>query len=230
MDALKLLDRVRDVNKEDNSGFLALIIAIHFNRPTIVQKLLERGANVESINNRGPRNTALIDAISFYNGDIAIVKSMLDYGADPNNTNKLGITPLDFASHLGKTDVVKLLLERGANANVIDGNNMAMNEEIRNLINSAWYIRGGYILRKVFRDDIAKRVAARFHLNLLVMVNNKNFAPPMNGNEGGRSFYNVKREYEDAEREYNKYKKQRIAGDASMSFSEFLRAHMRGRL
>ena len=228
LDALKIVDRVRDVNKEDNSGWLALIVAIHFNRPTIVQKLLERGANVESINKMFSRNTALIDAVNFYNGDVAIVKTLLDYGADPNNTNKFGDAALDYASAQGMFDVVTLLLERGANVNVIDGNNVTTNEEIWDLIDSAWYIRGGYILRKVFRDDIAKRVAARFHLKLLVMVNDKNFAPPMNGNEGGRRFYDVKREYEDAAREYNKYKKQRIAGDASMSFSDFLRARMRG--
>jgi len=49
-----------------------------------------------------------------------------------------------------------------------------------------------------------------------------------NGNDGGMTFNNLKREYEAKEKEFNADKKQRTTGETFMSFSDFLIARMRG--
>lgn len=50
-------------------------------------------------------------------GDINKVRELLDAGADKDWTNSIGFTPLMEASQGGFTDIVQLLLERGADVN-----------------------------------------------------------------------------------------------------------------
>lgn len=51
-------------------------------------------------------------------GDVAAVKALLDYGADPNFANKQGETPLYWATEASSCACMTLLLERGARPNV----------------------------------------------------------------------------------------------------------------
>ncbi len=51
-------------------------------------------------------------------GDFAMVLQLMDQGAHINAQGADGITALIAASAMGKTDVVKLLLERGAKTDV----------------------------------------------------------------------------------------------------------------
>jgi hypothetical protein len=53
-------------------------------------------------------------------GDAAAVKSLLDRGVDVNTKFRYGATALSYASDKGHLEVVKLLLERKADANVKD--------------------------------------------------------------------------------------------------------------
>lgn len=53
-------------------------------------------------------------------GDVAKVKELLDKGTDVNAANSYGATALASACDRGHTEVVKLLLERGANPNTQD--------------------------------------------------------------------------------------------------------------
>jgi hypothetical protein len=53
-------------------------------------------------------------------GDVATVKALLDKGVDVNTKFRYGATALSYASDKGHLEVVKLLLERKANANVKD--------------------------------------------------------------------------------------------------------------
>jgi hypothetical protein len=53
-------------------------------------------------------------------GDVALVTSLLDQGADVNAKFRYGTTALFKASERGHTDVVKVLLARGADATVKD--------------------------------------------------------------------------------------------------------------
>lgn len=62
-------------------------------------------------------NTPLGVAIS--KGDIATVKKMLEYGASPNELSN-GMTPLMIAARYNQAEIVKLLLEKGANVKAKD--------------------------------------------------------------------------------------------------------------
>jgi hypothetical protein len=53
-------------------------------------------------------------------GNVALVKKLLEKGADVNAVNKDGETALMWASDKGHTEVAKLLIEKGADVNVAD--------------------------------------------------------------------------------------------------------------
>ena len=53
-------------------------------------------------------------------GDLARVRALLDGGIDPDTATRYGATALTFASDKGHTDIVRLLLERGADPDVQD--------------------------------------------------------------------------------------------------------------
>lgn len=61
--------------------------------------------------------TPLCNAI--FKGDIATVKKFIEYGANVNETFN-GMTPLMFAARYNKVEILKLLLEKGANTNAKD--------------------------------------------------------------------------------------------------------------
>lgn len=61
--------------------------------------------------------TPLCNAI--VKGDIAIVKKFIEYGADVNETFN-GMTPLMIAARYNKVEILKLLIEKGANTQAKD--------------------------------------------------------------------------------------------------------------
>lgn len=58
----------------------------------------------------------LVEAVT--RGDVGIISTLLKQGADVNYQNPGGSTPLFVATNKNKTDVVRLLLERGADPNI----------------------------------------------------------------------------------------------------------------
>lgn len=64
--------------------------------------------------------TALIKAVE--NGNLSQVQTLLNQGADPDESDLLGATPLMIASSKGYLDIVILLLQSGANVDAIDKN------------------------------------------------------------------------------------------------------------
>jgi ankyrin repeat protein len=53
-------------------------------------------------------------------GDLVLVTSLLDEGADPNRADDNGYTPLHFAAQESRRDLISLLLSRGASPNSTD--------------------------------------------------------------------------------------------------------------
>ncbi|KAF8474492.1 ankyrin repeat protein [Russula ochroleuca] len=80
----------------------------------MVQILLNYGVDINVKNNDG--TTPLVFALeSCFSGlDHTVVRLLLDHGADPNIPKKSGTTPLHLASQLGRIEIVRLLVERGA--------------------------------------------------------------------------------------------------------------------
>lgn len=111
---------------EPNFGINVLNLAIDIGNYQSFKKLLELGANPNSINPK-TKTTPLIESATYFDGynyDLRYMQLLLDYGADPNyavdeeiideyGVNQEPITPLMKASTLS-FDMVKLLLKYGA--------------------------------------------------------------------------------------------------------------------
>jgi uncharacterized protein len=107
----RLLDVTSDlVNARDQRGSTPLMQAAMYRDVAMLEVLLERGADVNLVNNDGA--TALMRAA----GDYDKVKLLLDRGANVDAKSNLGRTPLLIAANFpGNVKTVKLLLDRGAN-------------------------------------------------------------------------------------------------------------------
>lgn len=90
-----------------------LLLASKNDIPELVTYAIERGANLETKNQRG--ETPLISASK--NDNLEILKTLIENGADVNARNTLGNTAMMLASFLGQTEIVKTLIENGADVN-----------------------------------------------------------------------------------------------------------------
>jgi ankyrin repeat protein len=76
--------------------------------------------------------------IASHDGNIDIVRLLLEYKADVNQTAENGVTALYIASSYGKPDIVRLLLEHKADASIrAKGRspyNAAKTQEIKNIL------------------------------------------------------------------------------------------------
>ncbi|GFF59181.1 ankyrin repeat and protein kinase domain-containing protein 1 [Aspergillus udagawae] len=89
-----MLDKGADVNRPERLGTTPLMIAAIANREQIARMLLHAGANP---NIRGPRDAVPLHGAA-REGLPSIVKLLLDGGADPSITDRLGFSPLDYAT------------------------------------------------------------------------------------------------------------------------------------
>jgi ankyrin repeat protein len=116
----EMLESGIDVDVQDENENTALCNASFKGSINIVKLLIRNGANVNHKN--AVFNTPLIKAIAtHYNPrelqrrKFEVVKELLAAGADPNPTDRFDTTPLMIAAFNGVTDVVKMLLDAGAN-------------------------------------------------------------------------------------------------------------------
>jgi ankyrin repeat protein len=112
------LDTGADPNTRDAQGRPALQLATIKKHPAVVKALLEKGADPETVGTaaHAPHFTPVQLAAS--NGDNPTLQVLLDHGAniDAQNADSKH-TALFLAVQKNRTDTVKLLLERGADAN-----------------------------------------------------------------------------------------------------------------
>src|SRR5215472_14551972 len=95
-----------------NNNFTPLANAARAGDVATVRSLIAHGADPNEAagqNNWSP----LLHAI--HKGQIGSVQALLDGGADANRISGDGVTPLMMAAGYGYSDIVQLLLRRGAN-------------------------------------------------------------------------------------------------------------------
>ncbi|MFM2125304.1 MAG: hypothetical protein RL328_1755, partial [Acidobacteriota bacterium] len=106
-----LLAKKANPNAANEFGALPLTEAARLNDPRLVKMLLDAGAKVDSAN--PDDETALMLAIK--NGNLQMTEMLVNAGAKVNNVEKFhNQTPLIYAAAGGFSDIVKLLLAKGA--------------------------------------------------------------------------------------------------------------------
>jgi hypothetical protein len=113
-DDVRLLDLALahggDVRALDSFDGTGLIRAAHRGYPTVVDRLITAGVDVDHVNNLGW--TALLEAVILGDGGPqhqAVVRSILAAGADRGIRDRDGRTALDHARQKDQTEVVRLL-------------------------------------------------------------------------------------------------------------------------
>ena len=100
-------------------GYVLLCDAVDNKHTEVAKLLLTNGSKVNS-KNKKRTDTPLHFAVR--NGDIEIVKMLLDRGADVDAINLYNVTPLHIAVESKKVEIVELLLNHGACVNARDCN------------------------------------------------------------------------------------------------------------
>ncbi|KAJ3101504.1 hypothetical protein HDU97_001319 [Phlyctochytrium planicorne] len=108
-----LISHSADVNLPDRKGNTPLIVASSHSNLAIVDFLLSRSASVNSRNASGL--TALHVTTS-----LPILETLLKHGADVEAMSHEGLTPLLYHCQLGRMEIVKGLIEYGADLRVRD--------------------------------------------------------------------------------------------------------------
>ena len=111
------IERLFFLNKIDSSGRTALMSAAGGGHETVVQLLLEKGANIETKDKYVP--AALMTAANI--GHVAIVRLLLEKGANTESKDILERTALIAAAFGEHEAVIRLLLEMGADIEAKDG-------------------------------------------------------------------------------------------------------------
>jgi ankyrin repeat protein/truncated hemoglobin YjbI len=143
IDAVKLLLE-RGAQVERQSGKL-LNLAVVMNRVDLVKLLIEHGADVERTRFLGRLDDAerpVADLLIAHgkrvqawmlpracrpdvsSNELHRVTVLLDYGASLEDRGRYGLTALHYAVRGGKLPLIKLLLERGADADALDENGL----------------------------------------------------------------------------------------------------------
>lgn len=127
-------DRVRALIEADpaamhavaGDGFHPLGLAAYFKQPGIVRLLLDRGADPRQAAANSARVQAIHAAVS--SNQPGVVGWLLDAGADVNARQQQDYTPLMGAAANGRTELLDLLLARGADPSLAaaDGKTAAM--------------------------------------------------------------------------------------------------------
>lgn len=101
-----LVDNNADLFHYDDEGVSVFDVAVTYNNLLIIEKLIEKGFDVNSSTRRSGF-TALMGAVCY--GRIEIIQKLLDLGVDVQRQDGHGLSALDFARKMRKTAILELL-------------------------------------------------------------------------------------------------------------------------
>jgi uncharacterized protein len=112
----QLLDKnPESINLFSSDGFNVLGLASFFGHLSLVELLLEKGADPNIASNNHFKVAPIHSSCAISHFDIT--ELLIRYGADVNAKQTQGITPLHEAAHNGQIKLLKLLLDMGADIN-----------------------------------------------------------------------------------------------------------------
>jgi hypothetical protein len=135
-----LIDRGADVNLRDIHGRVPMFVASVNHRPEIAMRLAEAGTDPSLLTTGG--STLLMAAVRAE--DLELARWALDHDVDVNaaRPKERHATALMMAARLGNSEMVELLLARGADPNATNHEdetalNLAKGKEVRELLREA---------------------------------------------------------------------------------------------
>jgi ankyrin repeat protein len=114
-DVNKLLKEGTDPNTLDSDGTPALAFAVYLQQIEIIRALLAAGANPDiqfSNKERGYKNLSLVN-FAATSGNLTILAMLKDAGANLENSDSTGQTPLMLAASRGHVEVLNYLIKSG---------------------------------------------------------------------------------------------------------------------
>jgi ankyrin repeat protein len=129
----------RLINSIDKRGSSPLTLAAYHNNINVVNYLIDK---VENVNGESKDGTPLMGAV--VKGHTAVVKSLIQAGADPNLSDANGTTALHYAVMFKNYSIVSLLMDANANINYknsvdqspLDFAKMHNDERLNKILNS----------------------------------------------------------------------------------------------
>jgi hypothetical protein len=106
------------VHEYNTDGFTALQLACFFGQPEIALWLLAQGADVNAVA-RNPMKITPLHATAA-NGNLALLRVLLEKGADVNARQQSDFTPLHEAAHANNPAMIQLFLEFGADRTLVN--------------------------------------------------------------------------------------------------------------
>lgn len=103
------------LNAFSSDGFTALGLASFFGHLSVVNLLLDKGANPNIASNNDFKVAPIHSACAI--SHFEITELLIKYGADVNAKQSQGVSPLHSTAHNGKTSLSKLLIDNGADIN-----------------------------------------------------------------------------------------------------------------
>lgn len=103
------------LNAFSSDGFTALGLASFFGHLSVVNLLLDKGANPNIASNNDFKVAPIHSACAI--SHFEITELLIKYGADVNAKQSRGVTPLHSTAHNGQTSLSKLLIDNGADIN-----------------------------------------------------------------------------------------------------------------
>lgn len=119
------LESVRNLLEQDDllevrheKGWTPLIVAAHSGHDSVVELLLEKGANANGDNGRGTTVFMYAKSAAAKTGDFRTMIRLISAGAQLNALDRFGRTALDYADELGCSSVVEFMEQNGAQRSV----------------------------------------------------------------------------------------------------------------